>query len=48
MARVKRSTNARRRHKKVLKQARGFYGAKSKLYIVANIAVMRSLRSAYI
>jgi large subunit ribosomal protein L20 len=48
MARVKRSTNARRRHKKVLKQARGFYGAKSKLYRVANIAVMRSLRSAYI
>ncbi|NLP30692.1 MAG: 50S ribosomal protein L20 [Clostridiales bacterium] len=48
MARVKRSTNARRRHKKVLKQARGFYGAKSKLYRVANTAVMRSLRSAYI
>ena len=31
-----------------MKQAKGYYGAKSKLFRVANVAVMRSLRSAYI
>lgn len=48
MARVKKGMNAHRRHKKVLKQAKGFYGAKRKQFKVANTAVMRSLRSAYI
>ncbi|MGI6727496.1 MAG: 50S ribosomal protein L20 [Anaerovoracaceae bacterium] len=48
MARVKRGMNTRKRHKKVLKQAKGFYGAKSKIFRCANPAVMRSLRSAYI
>jgi len=48
MARVKKGLNAHKRHKKVLKQAKGFYGAKSKQFKVANTAVMRSLRSAYI
>ena len=48
MARVKRGVNAKRRHKKVLKQAKGYYGAKSKLYRVANQAVMKSLSNAYI
>jgi len=48
MARVKRGTNARRRHKKVLKQAKGYYGAKSKLFKPANQAVMKSLNYAYI
>ncbi|MFR9297160.1 MAG: 50S ribosomal protein L20, partial [Aedoeadaptatus pacaensis] len=43
MARVKRGINAKRRHKKVLKQAKGYFGAKSKLYRVANQAVMRSM-----
>ena len=47
MARVKRGVNAKRRHKKVLKQAKGYYGAKSKLYRVANEAVMKSLSYAY-
>lgn len=47
MARVKKGMNAHRRHKKVLKQAKGFYGAKGRQYKVANTAVMRSLRSAY-
>ena len=47
MARVKKGLNAHRRHKKVLKQAKGFYGAKSKQYRAAEPAVMRSLRSAY-
>ena len=48
MARVKGGLNAHKRHKKVLKQAKGFYGAKSKQFKVANQAVMRSLSSAYV
>ncbi len=47
MARVKKGVNAHKRHKKILKQARGFYGAKSKVFKAANPAVMRALRSAY-
>jgi large subunit ribosomal protein L20 len=47
MARVKRGVTAKRRHKKVLKQAKGYYGAKSKLYRIANQAVMKSLSYAY-
>lgn len=48
MARVKRAVNANKKHKKVLKQAKGYFGAKSKLYRPANQAVMRSLSYAYI
>ena len=48
MARVKRGVGAHKRHKKILKQAKGFYGQKSKVFRAANPAVMRSLRSAYI
>ncbi|MDR7856464.1 50S ribosomal protein L20 [Tissierella sp.] len=48
MARVKRAVNAKKRHKKVLKQAKGYYGAKSKLFRTANQAVMKSLNYAYI
>lgn len=48
MARVKRGVNAHKRHKKVLKLAKGFYGQKSKVFRAANPAVMRSLRSAYV
>jgi large subunit ribosomal protein L20 len=48
MARVKKALNAKKRHKKILKLAKGFYGAKSKVFRAANPAVMRSLRSAYI
>ena len=48
MARVKKGVNAHKRHKKVLKQAKGFYGLKSKVYRAATPAVMRSLRSAYV
>ena len=47
MARVKKGINAHKRHKKVLKQAKGYYGAKSKQFKAANPAVMRALRSAY-
>ena len=47
MARVKRGVVARSRHKKVLKQAKGYYGAKSKAYRVAKEAVHKSLGYAY-
>lgn len=48
MARVKKGVNAHKRHKKILKQAKGFYGQRSKNFRAANPAVMRSLRSAYV
>ncbi|KNF07485.1 50S ribosomal protein L20 [Gottschalkia purinilytica] len=48
MARVKKSLNARKKHRKVLKLAKGYYGAKSKLYRPANQAVMKSLNYAYV
>lgn len=48
MARVKGGVNARKKHKKVLKQAKGYYGAKSKLFRPANQAVMKSLNYAFI
>ena len=48
MARVKKGLNAHKRHKKVLKQAKGYYGQRSKNFKAANPAVMRALRSAYI
>jgi len=48
MARVKKGVNAKKRHKKILKQAKGFYGAKSRIFRAANPAVMRALRSAYV
>ena len=48
MARVKKAVNAKKKHKKVLKLAKGFYGQKSKVFRAANPAVMKSLRSAYI
>ncbi len=48
MARVKNGVNTHRKHKKILKLAKGFYGTRSKVFRAANPAVMRSLRSAYI
>ena len=46
MARVKKGMNAKRKHKKILKLAKGFYGSKHKIFSAANPEVMRSLRSA--
>ncbi len=46
MARVKGGVNAKKRHKKVLKAAKGFYGAKHRTFKAANPAVMRAMRSA--
>ena len=48
MARVKRGVNTKKRHKRILKQAKGYFGAKSKLFKPANQAVMKSLNYAYI
>ena len=48
MARVKRGVQARRRHKKVLKQAKGYYNARRKVFRVANQAVIKALQYAYI
>lgn len=47
MARIKGAVTARARHKKVLKLAKGYFGSKSKLYRIANQAVMKSLVYAY-
>ena len=48
MARVKGAMMTRKRRKKILKLAKGYFGAKSKLFRTANEAVMKSLRYAYI
>ena len=48
MARVKKGLNEHKRHKKVLKMAKGFYGAKHSTYRAAKPATMRALRSAYV
>lgn len=47
MARVKRGVIARRRHKKVLKQAKGYYGARSRIFRVAKQAVTKAGQYAY-
>ena len=46
--RVKRAVNAHKKRAKILKSAKGYYGAKSKLYRVAREAVMKSGNYAYI
>lgn len=47
MARVKRGVIARARHKKILKQAKGYYGARSRVYRVAFQAVIKAGQYAY-
>lgn len=48
MARVKKAVNAKKKHKKVLKLTKGFYGQKSKVFRAANPAMMRALASAFV
>jgi len=48
MARIKRAINSRKKHKKILKLAKGYYGGKSKLFKTANESVIRALRNGYI
>lgn len=47
MARVKRGVTARARHKKVLAKAKGYYGARSRVFRVANQAVIKAAQYAY-
>ncbi|MDO5768924.1 MAG: 50S ribosomal protein L20 [Psychrobacter sp.] len=47
MARVKRGVQASRRHKKILKRAKGYYGARSRVYRVAVQAVTKAGQYAY-
>ncbi|MBT2988135.1 MAG: 50S ribosomal protein L20 [gamma proteobacterium symbiont of Ctena orbiculata] len=47
MPRVKRGVQARARHKKVLEEAKGYYGARSKVYRVAKQAVIKAGQYAY-
>lgn len=47
MPRVKRGVTAKKRHKKVLKKAKGYYGARSRIYRVAKQAVIKAAQYAY-
>ena len=47
MARIKGGMNARKKHNRVLKLAKGYRGARSKQYRIAKQSVMRALASAY-
>ena len=47
MARIKGGLNARKKHNKVLKMAKGYRGARSKQYRIAKQSVMRALTSSY-
>ncbi|KAA0019328.1 50S ribosomal protein L20 [Salinicola corii] len=47
MSRVKRGVVARRRHKKIMKQAKGYYGARSRVFRVAKQAVIKAGQYAY-
>jgi large subunit ribosomal protein L20 len=47
MPRVKRGVTARAKHKKVLKKAKGYYGARSRVYRVAKQAVIKAAQYAY-
>lgn len=47
MARVKRGVTARARHKKVLKRAKGYYGARSRVFRAANQAVIKAGQYSY-
>lgn len=48
MARVKRAVHAHKKRRKIMKLAKGYYGAKSKLYKIAKQAVIKALSQAYI
>lgn len=47
MARIKRGVASKKRHKRILKQAKGYYGNRSRSFRVANQAVMRAGQNAY-
>ena len=47
MSRVKRGVTARAKHKKIMKKAKGYYGARSRVYRVAKQAVIKAAQYAY-
>lgn len=47
MSRVKRSINAKKKRRKILKLAKGFFGARKRLYSLAKESVMRGMKFAY-
>ena len=47
MARIKRAVNAQKKRRKIMKLAKGYWGAKSKQYRAASVQVARSLRYAF-
>ena len=47
MARIKGAVNSRKKHKRTLKLAKGYFGARSKQYRAAKQAVMRAMASAF-
>ncbi|MFI4853275.1 MAG: 50S ribosomal protein L20 [Candidatus Makana argininalis] len=47
MSRIKRSVSARKRHKKILKKAKGYYGARSRVYRVAFQSIIKSGQYSY-
>ena len=46
--RIKRAVNALKKRRKIMRRAKGYFGAKSKLYRVAREAVMKSMQYAYV
>jgi len=48
MARIKGGVNSKKKHKRVLKLARGYYGSRSKQYRAAKQAVMRAMAAAFV
>lgn len=46
--RIKRAVNGTKKRRKILKRAKGYFGAKSRLYKVARQAVMKSMQYAYV
>jgi len=48
MARIKGGVNSRKKHKRVLKLARGYWGARSRQYRAAKQAVMRAMAAAFV
>lgn len=48
MARIKRAVSSMKKHRKVLRLAKGYFGAKSKQYRAASQQVMRSMSYAYV
>ncbi len=46
--RIKKGVHAKKKHRKILKQAKGYYGARSKQFKTANSAVLRAMRAKFV